>query len=121
LVRRDAMFRIRFENEWRQRRLVEVELAREIAEPWHALADRRAGVGSPVARRIQTLAAEEPILDQLEVGVERERLVVDHAATGPRADEQAGDADAVSVLVDPDGLRVVVEPAPVVPGDEHGG
>ena len=38
-----------------------------------------AGVRASVGRRVQSLPAEEPILDQLEVRIERERLMIDRS------------------------------------------
>ena len=54
------------------------------------LAHDRARVGAPVGGRIQALTVQEPILDQLQVRVERERLVVDESPPGVRAHEEPG-------------------------------
>ena len=59
--------------------LREVEVLAEVAEDLHLLADRRAGIGATVGRRVESLPAEEHVLDELEVRVEAERLVVDDA------------------------------------------
>ena len=55
------------------------------------------------------------------VGVEAERLVVDVALLGVRADHQPRHPQAVAVRVDRRRHDVVVEAAPVVPGEEDRG
>ena len=89
----------------------------QIAELGQVLTDRRPAV---LAIAGQPLTAQEPILDQLQVGVERERLVVDHASARERRHHERGDAQAVAVAIGERGLHVVVEAAPVVPGHEDG-
>src|SRR3954454_2384089 len=78
------------------RRLAEVELAPEVAELLGVLPDVGARVGAAIGGRVQPLAAEEVVLDELQVRVEAQRLVVDLALTGVRADEQAGDPHAIA-------------------------
>src|SRR5215510_2606747 len=56
---------------------VEIELVGEVAEDGDFLTDRRTRVRPPVGRRIEALPAEEPVLDQLQVRIERQRLMVD--------------------------------------------
>ena len=82
------------------RRLVEVEVLREVAEDRHVLPHVRARIGPAVGARVEALAVEEEVLDELEVRVEAERLVVDVAALRVRADDEPRHADAVAVLVD---------------------
>src|SRR4249920_1265543 len=96
----------RIQDERWHRRLGEVELVREVTELRGVLPHGRPRVGPPVGQRVEPLAAQESILDQLEIGVERQRLVIDVAATRPRADHDARHTDAVAVLIDLDGLHV---------------
>ena len=63
------------EDQRRQRLLVEVEELAQVPEDRHVLADGGPGVGPLQRGGVQTLAAQEQVLDQLQVGVERERLV----------------------------------------------
>jgi hypothetical protein len=68
------------QDQRRPRVPVEVERQREIPEERQGLARDRARVETPVGRRIQALTVQEPILDQLQVRVERKRLVIDEPA-----------------------------------------
>jgi len=63
---------------------------------------------------VQPPRTEEPVFDQLEVGVEGQRLIVD-AGPDPRADHDPRDAEPVPVLVDRRRPDVVVGTTPVVP------
>ena len=74
------------------------------------------GSGRPSVARVEPPAAEEVVLDELRVGVEAQRLVIDVAALRVRADHDPRYAQAVTVHVDPRRHDVVVETAPVVPG-----
>ena len=67
------------QDQRRPRLLVEVEVGDEVAEDGRVLADVGARVGAAVGRRVEALAAEEVVLDELDVGVEAQRLVVDVA------------------------------------------
>src|SRR5919201_3325190 len=108
----------RREDERRPRLLREVEVADEVPELRRALPHVGARVGAAVRARVEPLTLQEVVLDELHVCVERQRLVVDEAAPRVRADHEAGDAQAVAVLVHPRRDDVVVEAAPVVPGEE---
>ena len=61
---------------------------------------RRAGVGSTVGLGVEPGPAEEVVLDELEIGVARERLVVDVAPLRVGRDDHGGTRSAVAVLVD---------------------
>ncbi len=61
------------------RHLREVEVAREITEYRHVLAHRRPGIGAAIGARIESLAVEEIIFDELRVGIEAQDLMVDVA------------------------------------------
>src|SRR5207253_3778997 len=80
--------------------LREVELADEVAEQLCVLADDGARVGPAVRLWVEPLAAEEVVFDELQVGVERECLVVDVAVAGPGADQEAGYTQPVALPVD---------------------
>ena len=60
--------------------LGEVEVVGEVAEDAFVLANVGPWVWSPVGFRVEALAVEEVVLDELDVGVEAETLVVDVAA-----------------------------------------
>jgi hypothetical protein len=93
----------------------------EVAEHPFVLADVGTRVRAPVGARIEAGAAEEVVLDELQVRVEAQHLVVDVAALRVRADDDARDAQSVAVPVDARRADVVVEPTPVVPGEEDRG
>src|SRR5437870_4776072 len=84
--------RVRLQNQGRSRWLREVEVVREVAEDGDVLAHRRARVGSTVGARIEALSAEEVVFDELEVGIEAQRLMVDEPALRIRADDESGDS-----------------------------
>src|SRR5690242_1387035 len=102
-------------------RLAEVEVPAELAEHRLVLTDVGAPVGTAVGGRIEAGGAEEVVFDELQVGVTGQDLVVDVAAPGVRRDDQAGHAQAVTVLVDGGRPHVIVEATPVVPGQEDRG
>ena len=77
-----------------------------------------ARVGAAVGSRIETRAAEEVVLDELQVRVERQRLVVDDPVLRVRADHHRRDAETVAEAIDVRRADVVVEATPVVPGQE---
>ena len=69
---------------WRQQdrwpgRRIEVEIVLQIAQDRRGLPHVRAGVGTPVGRRVESGAAHEVVLDELQVGVEGKDLVIDVA------------------------------------------
>jgi hypothetical protein len=68
----------RQQHRW-PRRLREVEVPHQVAEDRFVLAHAGTWIGAAVGRRVEALAAEEDILDELQVSVEAERLVVDVA------------------------------------------
>src|SRR5207245_559322 len=74
-------------DQTRSRRCREVELLRQVAEFVRLLTHGRPGVRSAVGLRVEAGAAEEVVLDELQVRVEGERLVVDVATPGIRTDE----------------------------------
>ena len=100
---------------------LEVEVGGDVAEDRVVLADVGAGVGAAVGGGIEARAVDEVVLDELRVGVEAEDLVVDVALLGVRADHDPGDAEAEAVAVDDRRHDVVVEAAPVIPGEEDRG
>ena len=114
-ARTSRTLRTWIEDQGRDRRLREVELGRQIAEDRHGLSNGRSRVGPAQGRRVQALPAQETILDEPQVGVERQGLVIDQSRADPRADRKTGDADPEPVLVDTGRMDVVVEAAPVVP------
>ncbi len=58
----------------------------------------------------EALAGQEQILHELQIRVERQRLIVDVPASGEQADQDAGDPQAMAVLIDGGRDHVVVEP-----------
>jgi hypothetical protein len=106
------------QHQWPCGTLIEVEVVDEVAEDLCVLADVRSWVGAAVGRGVQALSVEEVVFDELVVRVETQRLVVDVAVLGVRADDDRGDPQSVSVLIDLGRDDVVVEPTPVVPGQK---
>src|SRR5262245_29980706 len=105
----------------RPRSLLEVEVGDEVAEQRRVLANGRTWIGTAVSGRIQPLAFEKVVLDELRIGVEAQDLVVYEAASRVRRDDESRNPEPIAVPID-DGRRyVVVEAAPVVPGDEDRG
>src|SRR5947207_1072153 len=98
--------------------LGEIEVVAEVAELCGRLSYVGSRVGSCVGGRVESLTAEEGVLDELGVGVVAQCLVVDVSLLGVGADDDARDAQAVAVLVDRRGRDVVVESSPVVPAEK---
>src|ERR1035438_3538943 len=76
-VRRDAgrvRGRVRGQQDRRARGLVEVEVLVDVAEDGFILADVGAGIGPAVGGGVEPVAAEEVVLDELQVGIAAERL-----------------------------------------------
>src|SRR5262245_20781145 len=88
------------------RLLVEVELVGEVAQDGDFLTDRRARVRPAVGGRVEPLPAQEPVLDQLQIRVERERLAVDVALARIACHEHPGHARAAGSLVETRGTQV---------------
>src|SRR5213078_3403451 len=78
-------------------------------------------VGASVGAGVEPLAVQEVVFDELVVSVERQDLVVDDALPGVGADDDAGHAEPVAVLVDYRRPHLIIKPAPVIPGQEDGG
>jgi hypothetical protein len=106
------------QDQRRTRSLVEVEVAAQIARKGQVLAHIRPGVGPPVRPWVKPLSAQEIVLDELVVGVEGHRLMVDEAAARVGADDERGHAEPVAVAAYRRRVYVVVEAAPVIPGQE---
>src|SRR3954451_360549 len=77
---RKCRLRMYGHDERRPRRLRKVELVAQVAESRHLLAHWWGRVQAGVGLRIEPLAAEEVVLDELQVRVEAQRLMVDGAA-----------------------------------------
>src|SRR5262249_752541 len=101
--------------------VVEGEVGGQVAEDLLVLAHVGSGVGPPVCRRVEALAVEEVVFDELVVGVEAQGLVVDVTLLGVGADDDAGDAKPVAVGVHGRWNDVVIEATPVVPGEKDRG
>src|SRR5207302_1540890 len=91
-ARSSALWSGRKHHRW-ARALAEVEIGDEIPETGVVLPDVGPGVGPAVGAWVEPGAAEEIVLDELEVGVERERLVVDESAPGVWRDDETRDPD----------------------------
>ncbi len=109
------------QDQWRARWLTEVEVAQKAAEPGRVFAHVGPWVRAAVGIRIESLPAEEVVLDELQVSIVAELLMVD--VSGPRiwADHQAGHPQAVAILVDVWRHDVIVEAAPIVPREKDSG
>ena len=68
--------------------LVEVEVARQVAQDLEALSHVGPGIGSPVRPGVEALPAQEVVLDERQVGVKAQDLVVDVALPGVGANHQ---------------------------------
>ena len=102
----------------RPRRLAEVELLADVAEDARRLAHVGTGIRPAVGGRIEPLPAEKDVLDELQVRVVAEDLMVDVARLRVWADHDPRHPQAVAVLVDDRRHHVIVEPTPVIPGEE---
>jgi hypothetical protein len=60
--------------------LVEVEVRQEVAKFWFGLADIRAVIRPTVGPRIEPGSAQEIVLDELDIRVERQHLMIDESA-----------------------------------------
>ena len=74
-----AVRRVEREDQRRAGFLVEVEVSARLPRIFDVLADVGARVGAAVGRGFESPAVQEVVLDELQVGVEAERLVVDVA------------------------------------------
>src|SRR5579859_6250068 len=108
------------EDEGGPRLLAEVEVLRQVAEDRAVLPDIWPAIRAPVGLRVEALAGQEVVLDELEVSIERQRLVVDVARLRVGADHDGRYPQSVAEAVDLGRGHVVVEAAPVVPGEEDG-
>src|SRR5947209_17988793 len=95
-----AVCRMRVQDQRPPRLLREVEVLDEVAEDRRVLAYVWARVGPSVGSWIEPLSVQEVVLDELGVGVDAQRLVVDEATPRIRADHESGDAEPVAVFVD---------------------
>ena len=110
--------RMRRQQQRWARRLAEVEVAGQIPETRGFFAHVRTRVRPPIGRGIQALPVQEVVLDELQVRVVGELLMIDIPGASIGADDQAGHAKAVTVFIDHRRNDVVVEPSPIVPGEE---
>src|SRR5579875_2175448 len=101
------------EHDRRARRLREVEVVDKVAQDGNVLAHSRTWVWTPIGCRVEALAVQEIVFDELQIGIEAERLVVNVAFSGVGADDEAGDAQAIAVFIDRRRNNVVVETAPI--------
>src|SRR5205085_1429912 len=76
------------------------------------------GIGPAVGAGVEALAVAEAALAELVVGGEGQRLMIDVALAGAGADDDPRHAEPVAVLVDARRGDLVLDPAPVVPGQE---
>src|SRR5438067_5642784 len=112
--------RVRRQDHWRAWPLMEVEISYQVPEDLHVLPHVWPRVGSAVGARIDPPAAQEVVLDERVVGVEGQHLVVDESSPGIGADHQARYPEPVTIAIDGRRVYVVVEAAPVIPGQEDG-
>ncbi len=75
--RTGGLLGVRRQDQRWARRLREVEVGEQVAERGVVLAHVGPRVRAPVGGRVEPLPAEEVVLDELQVGVERQRLVID--------------------------------------------
>src|SRR5437588_7690514 len=100
--------------------LAEVEVLGQVAKDRVVLPDIGSAVRTPVGLRVEALAAQEVVLDELVVSVKAKGLAIDVAALGIRADYHRRHPQSVPLAVDLGWGYVVVKAAPVVPREEDG-
>ena len=93
----------------------------QVAQTRGPLAYVGPGVRPPVGTRVDSTTAQEVVLDEPGQGVVTEPLPIDEPTPCIRADDDAGDPEAVAHTVHGGRRHVVVEAAPVVPGQEDRG
>src|SRR5947209_6509753 len=98
----------------RPRWLSEIKVLHQVAKLRGVFPYTRPGIGPPICLRVNPLATEEKVFDELQVGVEAQGLVVDQALLGIGANNQSRYAKTIAVLVDDRRRDVVVEAAPIV-------
>src|SRR5262245_2337282 len=99
--------RRRFERRWRARpqrhrtpgRLGEIKVVDEVAELARTFAHDGAWIGPAVGLRVEPRAAEEIILDELQVRIGGQPLVIYEAVLRVRADDQAGHPEAITLVI----------------------
>jgi hypothetical protein len=69
------------------RRQAEIEIKQQVAKLGHIFPHGGAGVGSAIRGGVETLAAQEYILDELEIGVKAEGLMINETCPGISADD----------------------------------
>src|SRR5262249_62178838 len=69
----------RVQDQWRQRRLIEVEVLRQVAQQRQALPYHGPRVRAAVGRRVEAGAARGGVLTELFLGIKRQRLGVGEA------------------------------------------
>src|SRR4051794_12795864 len=113
--RRRSRWRVQRQRQRREGFLREIEFLPQIAEVLDFLSDRGARVGSSVRRRIKPLPTQEHVFYELQIGVERERLVIDRPCTYPRRDHDAGNTESITVDVEVGRVYVGSGTPPVTP------
>src|SRR2546421_8560636 len=108
------------DHRW-QRGLVEVEVVDQVAQLGSVFADGRARVGAAIVAGIDPLSFKKVVLNELDVGVKAQSLVVDVTLLGVRADHECRHSQSVTIRIHAWRRYMVVEPAPVVPGEEDRG
>src|SRR4051794_16689454 len=116
--RRRSRWRVQRQRQRREGFLREIEFLPQIAEVLDFLSDRGARVGSSVRRRIKPLPTQEHVFYELQIGVERERLVIDRPCTYPRRDHDAGNTESITVDVEVGRGYGIVKTPPVIPPEE---
>src|SRR4051795_7931447 len=106
--RRRSRWRVQRQRQRREGLLCEIEFLPQIAEVLDFLSDSGARVGSSVRRRIKALPTQEHVFYELQIGVERERLVIDRPCTYPRRDHDAGNTESITVDVEVGRVHVIV-------------
>src|SRR5579871_4730972 len=88
-----------WQQQRRPRRLGEVEVLHQVTQDSDVLTDRRSPVGSAIGRGIQALTLDKHVLDELEVGIEAQRLMIDESLLCVWANYQCWHAQSIAIFV----------------------
>ena len=106
------------QDERRSRLLVKVEVTGQIAENRLVFPNIRSRIRPSVRLRVESLAMQEIGFDELEISVAAERLMIDVPPPGIGTDDYSGHTNSIPEFIDDRRPHMVVEAAPVVPGEK---
>lgn len=113
--------RIEGQHQGPTRCLREIEIAGEIPQDGDVFAHCWAWVGPSICLWVKTLTVQEIVFDEFQVGIETKCLVIDVSLLCVRADDNAGNAQTIAILVHLWRDDMIVKAAPIIPGKEDSG